>query len=116
METRRGCPYACTFCDLGALNHNKVYKTELGRVQEELDWLVESKLGSFYYVDNNFGLFKERDDKIVDMVIASKKKYGYPKSFFVNWAKNHKEEFINMAKKLDLPVPLAPISASFWPG
>ena len=100
METTRGCPYACTFCDLGALNHNKVYKTELGRVQEELDWLVENKLGSFYYVDNNFGLFKDRDNTIVDMVIASKEKYGYPKSFFVNWAKNHKEEFINMAKKL----------------
>ena len=100
METTRGCPYACTFCDLGALNHNKVYKTELGRVQEELDWLVENKLSSFYYVDNNFGLFKDRDDTIVDMVIASKEKHGYPKSFFVNWAKNHKEEFINMAKKL----------------
>jgi len=100
METTRGCPYACTFCDLGALNHNKVYRAELSRVQAELDWLVENKLGSFYYVDNNFGLFKDRDDKIIDMVIESKRKYGYPKSFFVNWAKQHKSEFINMAKKL----------------
>ena len=100
METTRGCPYACTFCDLGALNHNKVYKVELSRVQEELDWLVENKLGSFYYVDNNFGLFKDRDDTIIDMVIESKRKHGYPKSFFVNWAKNHQSEFIKMAKKL----------------
>ena len=100
METTRGCPYACTFCDLGALNHNKVYKTELTRVQDELDWLVKHKLGSFYYVDNNFGIFKERDDTIIDMVIESKRKHGYPKSFFVNWAKNHKEDFVYMAKKL----------------
>ncbi len=100
METTRGCPYACTFCDLGALNHNKVYKTELTRIQDELDWLVEHKLGSFYYVDNNFGIFKERDDTIIDMVIESKRKHGYPKSFFVNWAKNHKEDFVYMAKKL----------------
>ena len=98
METTRGCPYACTFCDLGALNHNKVYKTELTRIQDELDWLVEHKLGSFYYVDNNFGIFKERDDTIIDMVIESKRKHGYPKSFFVNWAKNHKEDFVYMAK------------------
>jgi radical SAM superfamily enzyme YgiQ (UPF0313 family) len=100
METTRGCPYACTFCDLGALAHNKVYRKELDKVQEELDWLVENKLGSFYYVDNNFGLFKDRDDTIIDMVIESKRKHGYPKGFFVNWAKNHKSEFINMAKKL----------------
>jgi putative methyltransferase len=100
METTRGCPYACTFCDLGAKNHNKVYKKELGRIQEELDWMVKHKMGSFYYVDNNFGLFKDRDDEIIDMVIATKKKHGYPRNFFVNWAKNHKSEFVDMAKKL----------------
>jgi len=100
METTRGCPYACTFCDLGAVNHNKVYKTELSRVQDDLDWLVENKMGTYFIVDNNFGLFKDRDNTIVDMIIASKKKHGYPKSFFINWAKNHKSDFINMAKKL----------------
>ena len=32
LETDRGCPYKCTFCDWGGLTNSKVYKFELDRV------------------------------------------------------------------------------------
>ena len=37
LETNRGCPFACTFCDWGSLTYNKVKKFELQRVFDELE-------------------------------------------------------------------------------
>lgn len=100
IETHRGCPYACTFCDWGSLTYTKVTKYGMDRIREDIEWAGKNKIGFLYNVDANFGLFKERDDIIVDVLIETKEKYGYPKMFFVNWAKNANEEIIQMAKKL----------------
>jgi len=100
IETHRGCPYACTFCDWGSLTYTKVTKYGMDRIREDIEWAGKNKIGFLYNVDANFGLFKERDNIIVDILIETKEKYGYPKMFFVNWAKNANEEVIQMAKKL----------------
>lgn len=100
FETQRGCPYACTFCDWGSLTYTKVTKYELQRIKDEIEWAGKNKIGFFYNVDANFGIFKARDHAIVDFLIETKAKYGYPKMFFVNWAKNANEDILQMAKKL----------------
>ena len=100
IETNRGCPYQCTFCDWGSLTYNKVKKFELQRVLDELEWIGQHKIGFITIADANFGMFPERDNIIADKLIEIQKKYGYPHAYTISWAKNQKKEVIQIVKKL----------------
>ena len=39
IETNRGCPYKCSFCDWGSLTYSKVKKFELERIFDEFEWV-----------------------------------------------------------------------------
>ena len=100
LETNRGCPYACTFCDWGSLTYNKVKKFNLERVFDELEWIGKNKCGFVSITDANFGMFVERDNLIADKLLEVQEKYGYPYTFSVAWAKNQKTEVVEIVKKL----------------
>lgn len=80
LETNRGCPYACTFCDWGSLTYNKVKKFNLGRVFDELEWIGKKQCDFVSITDANFGIFPERDSIIADKLIEVQKTYNNPKS------------------------------------
>ena len=99
LETNRGCPYQCTFCDWGSLTYNKVKKFELTRVFHEMDW-IGANCGFVTITDANFGMFVERDNMIVDKLIEVQKRWGRLTSFSMTWAKNQKNEVVDIVKKL----------------
>jgi len=100
LETNRGCPYACTFCDWGSLTYNKVKKFGLERVFEELEWIGEHHCDFLSITDANFGIFPERDELIADKLIEVQQKYSNPKAYTISWAKNQKREVVDIVKKL----------------
>jgi len=100
LETNRGCPYACTFCDWGSLTYNKVKKFEVQRVFDELEWMARRNFDWISITDANFGMYPERDGMIADKIIEMQEKYGSPRTFSVAWAKNQKKEVIDIVKKL----------------
>ena len=100
LETNRGCPYACTFCDWGSLTYNKVKKFDLQRVFDELEWIGKNKCGFVSITDANFGMFVERDNAIADKLLEVQAQYGYPYTFSVAWAKNQKAEVFDIVFKL----------------
>jgi len=100
LETNRGCPYACTFCDWGSLTYNKVKKFELQRVFDELEWMAKRNFDWISITDANFGMYPERDGMIADKIIEMQERYGSPRTFSVAWAKNQKKEVIDIVKKL----------------
>jgi len=100
LETNRGCPYKCTFCDWGSLTYSKVKKFNLTRVYHELEWMAKNKIGYLDVADANFGIFIERDNLIVDKLIEVQKEYGYPYRTGWSWAKNQQSEVVQIAKKL----------------
>jgi hypothetical protein len=100
LETSRGCPFACTFCDWGSLTYNKVKKFELQRVYDELEWMAKRNFDFISITDANFGMFAERDSMIADKIIECQEKYGSPRTFSVAWAKNQKKEVVDIVKKL----------------
>jgi tRNA A37 methylthiotransferase MiaB len=100
LETNRGCPYACTFCDWGSLTYNKVKKYSLERVFAELEWMGKNKCGFVTITDANFGIFVERDNAIADKLLEVQNKYGYPSSFSITWAKDQKKEVFDIVFKL----------------
>ena len=100
LETNRGCPYACTFCDWGSLTYNKVKKFNLERVFHELEWIGKNKCDFVSLTDANFGIFPERDSMIADKLIAVQKEYDNPKAYTIAWAKNQKREVVEIVRKL----------------
>ena len=100
LETNRGCPFQCTFCDWGSLTYNKVKQFELERVFEELEWMARRNFDWISITDANFGMFAERDSMIADKIIECQERYGSPRTFSVAWAKNQKKEVIDIVKKL----------------
>jgi hypothetical protein len=72
LETNRGCPYSCTFCDWGSLTYSKVKKFEMEKIAHEINWLVDKPISYVYIADANFGIYKERDLEIARLLnIAS---------------------------------------------
>lgn len=68
LETNRGCPYACSFCDWGSLTYSKVKRFDIEKVSEEIQWIKNKPISYVYIADANFGMFKERDLEISRML------------------------------------------------
>jgi putative methyltransferase len=94
IETNRGCPYTCTFCDMQDEFYTKLRQFDLDRMKKELDWASVNRIEYIECADSNFGIFK-RDIEIIKHVCELRKKTGSPRSFNFTSAKNqpkHVEE------------------------
>jgi radical SAM superfamily enzyme YgiQ (UPF0313 family) len=100
LETNRGCPYQCTFCDWGSLTYAKVKKFNLERVFAELEWMGRNQIDFISITDANFGMFIERDLLIAKKIVEVQKKYDNPKSYTMSWAKNQRAEVLEIVKTL----------------
>jgi len=97
-ETMRGCPYHCSFCDIGHDYWNKVQLFDIDRIKAEIEWIGTRKIEFVGLCDSNWGLF-ERDIKITQMIIDSKLFTGYPKIFDVTWAKNNPDRVREIVRR-----------------
>jgi len=101
LESNRGCPYACTFCDWGSLTYSKIRKFSLERVFKEIEWTLHNKqIEAIDIADANFGIFEQRDSAIVDKIIEEQNKAGRTIAFGTNYAKNQNATVVQMVKKL----------------
>jgi radical SAM superfamily enzyme YgiQ (UPF0313 family) len=90
VDSNRGCPYRCTFCDWGGNTHTKVVKRTTETLYKELTLVLENKFDSLYFADANFGLY-DRDVDIIKFIADYKDKHGYPtKDVSVSFAKTDK--------------------------
>lgn len=99
LETNRGCPYACTFCDWGSLTYNKVKKFSLSdRVMQDIDWMAKNPISYVFCADANFGIFKKRD-----LEIARYLKKHLSGSAVINFqfAKNHNMDVFEILGELN---------------
>ena len=56
VQTRRGCPMACSYCSTADIEGTAVRKRSPGRVVEWIARLKEHGIEQFYFVDNTFNL------------------------------------------------------------
>jgi len=99
LETNRGCPFACTFCDWGTLTYSKVRKFSLERIEAELKWIASKPVSVIFLADANFGIFKQRDMEIAKMMnrILSGSRVEYMN---VTYTKNSNATIFEIAKEL----------------
>jgi radical SAM superfamily enzyme YgiQ (UPF0313 family) len=97
IETNRGCPYGCTFCDWGSATNQKIRVFELERVKQEIDWIGRNKIRVMWIADANYGLY-DRDIEISRHIVATKQQYGYPQEVVVNYTKNSTWRLVEIIK------------------
>ena len=97
LETSRGCPNQCAYCDWGMLK-SRVRLFPLERIVAEVQWMSDHKIAFVWGADANFGMF-DRDLEIADALVEVKKKTGYPERMRMNYAKNNFENVFAIVKK-----------------
>ena len=85
LETNRGCPYSCAFCDWCFSEKVRFFPME--KIKKEIDWLAEHKIPYCYCADSNFGI-AQRDLEIAEYVVKRHNETGYPAVFKPCYAKN----------------------------
>ncbi len=98
IETNRGCPYNCAYCDWS--NHKKLRLFPIEKVKGEIKWLSEHKIEYCFCADSNFGMF-ERDEEIAEYIVELNKKTGFPKVFRPCYEKNSAERVFRISKNLN---------------
>ena len=99
LETNRGCPFACTFCDWGSLTYAKIKKFPIPKVIQELTWMAENQIDYVTIADANFGVFTDRDMEVTEKLVDLQNEYGYPKVVDATWYKNSSDEILEIVKK-----------------
>ncbi len=96
LETNRGCPYHCSFCDWCDYDL-PMRQFPMERVKKDLEWISEHRISYCMCVDSNFGLF-ERDEEIAEFAVNLKKKNGFPDKFGACFAKNKTDRIFTINK------------------
>ena len=99
LESNRGCPYGCTFCDWGSATASKIRKFDLDRIFAELDWCAKHHVRDVGFADANFGVF-DRDVEIARHLAELKKATGSPRHMGTNYAKNSVKNLKPIIKSL----------------
>ena len=98
IETNRGCPYNCAYCDWS--NHKKLRLFPMEKVKGELKWLSDHKIEYCFCADANFGMF-DRDEEIAEYIVELNKANGFPKVFRPCYEKNSAERVFRISKALN---------------
>ena len=96
LETSRGCPNRCAYCDWGLLQ-SKVRLFPIERIKAEINWFSAHKIAFVWGADANFGMFS-RDLEIAKALADAKKATGYPERMRMNYAKNNFENVFAIVK------------------
>ena len=99
IETTRGCPYRCSYCDWDSLK-TRARQFPLDRIKKEIDWSAEHKITFIVCADSNLGMY-DRDIEIAKYVVDVYKKTGYPQRFQSCFAKDQTENVYEINKILN---------------
>ncbi len=97
VESNRGCPFSCAFCEIGEQYYAKV-KTSYEKTRKEIEWIAENKIEYVTDASSNFGLKYQDDYDLAMFVKGVKEKTGYPHAYRVTWLKGKADKVLNIAK------------------
>ena len=100
IESARGCPYACTFCEIGDSYFTKIKQQPIQQVFDEIEWIGSHGIDYIDDATSNFGIFHDRDTEIAEWLVHCNEKYGNPQTFKVDWAKSKAMRLFSIAKIL----------------
>lgn len=97
VQTTRGCPFKCTFCQEGDPYFNNIRRFCSKRVKDEIEYIAQHTIvPNLMLSDSNFGMYKE-DLEICRGIALIQEKYGWPKYFLGIAGKNQKDRVLEAA-------------------
>lgn len=103
METTRGCPFTCNFCNAGDDYFGKVNMFSLDYIIAELEYAAPrcqaAGVTHLTLADNNFGMYG-RDAEICRAIKKVQDRYGWPMGLICTTGKNNKERIIKATEIL----------------
>lgn len=100
METTRGCPFSCTFCEKGTNIWSKINRKSMERFAAELEYVAQRYPGKLLALaDDNFGMY-EQDIEYSKAIARIIEKYDYPYFVSTNTGKNRQENILKAAEIL----------------
>ena len=100
IESARGCPYSCTFCEIGDSYFTKIKQQPIQQIFDEIEWIGSHGIDYIDDATSNFGIFHDRDTEIAEWLVSCNEKYGNPQTFKVDWAKSKAMRLFSIAKIL----------------
>lgn len=103
LETNRGCPYSCAFCDWGAVTRSKIKTFDIDMIYETIDWIWHPANGMqvCLMIDANFGIL-DRDYEILEHIIKTKEKYNNPVDLgLTGLVKNNKADYKRIIDRIN---------------
>jgi radical SAM superfamily enzyme YgiQ (UPF0313 family) len=99
LETNRGCPYGCTFCDWGSATQARLYPFGMERLAREIEWAGARRIPYIFCCDANFGIL-ERDVEIARCAAEVRRRFGFPETLSIQTTKSNPENIYRVWKTL----------------
>lgn len=105
LESNRGCPYACTYCQQGTKYFSKVRFFEGSRIGDEIEYIAKKKqelglnMSIVEFTDPNFGMYKQ-DLDVFEGIRKSQDLYDFPKQVWCSTGKSQANRILAHAKML----------------
>ncbi|MGH7787134.1 MAG: B12-binding domain-containing radical SAM protein [Candidatus Binatia bacterium] len=100
-QTKRGCPFQCTFCVEGEDYYTKVGSVSTARFRAELEYMA-ARAGQvppvLQIADSNFGMYAD-DLEMCDAIAAIRAQTGWPQTVEVSTGKNRKERVLEAVRR-----------------
>jgi len=95
VESNRGCPYSCAFCDWGSSTMSRIRMFPIERVASEIEWAADRGVVAINIPDANFGIMS-RAVKTAEHIAAVKARTGFPSVLVFYPAKNTTKHFLQI--------------------
>ncbi len=97
VQTARGCPFECTYCQEGQEHFSGLRRFSVDRVTREIEYIAQrAKVPNLAISDSNFGMYKE-DLETCHSIADTQKRFGWPEYFIGIQGKNRKDRVLEAA-------------------
>lgn len=105
IETNRGCPFSCTYCQQGEKYFSKIRNYSMSHIKSEIEYIAKKifmeklKISILEIADPNFAMY-ERDSEFIDFIKIMQTKYNYPKEIWCSTGKNKTKLIVSNINRL----------------
>lgn len=106
IETSRGCPFTCAYCEKGSRTWQKVIFKSPAIFNKEIEYIAQKTKSKILLVtDSNFGMYKQ-DIETCHFIADIREKYDFPYHVNASTGKNAEESILECAQTLKGSLPL----------